>query len=229
MIGELDTALRLIVSCLLGGIIGYERESRNKSAGLRTHVLVCVGSCLIMILSENIYYGVQGLTNADPARLAAQVVSGIGFLGAGTIMKEGLSVKGLTTAASLWVVAGVGLAVGFGHFSGALITTGLVFLTLRVLGIDKICHKNKIYNITVQTIYLPEQISRIVSFLGNVGVRIKDLRIQYLDNTNNRVWMLLVIKIPEDVIINEIMTSLLLLENVFEVTENKYETVINPS
>ena len=158
MIGELDTAIRLIVSCLLGGIIGYERESRNKSAGLRTHVLVCVGSCLIMILSENIYYNVQGLTNADPARSAAQVVSGIGFLGAGTIMKEGLSVKGLTTAASLWVVAGVGLAVGFGYYSGALITTALVFLTLRILGIEKICHKNNLHHLAVQTAYLPEQI-----------------------------------------------------------------------
>ena len=219
MIGELDTAIRLIVACLLGGIIGYERESRNKSAGLRTHVLVCVGSCLIMILSENIYYNVQGLTNADPARLAAQVVSGIGFLGAGTIMKEGLSVKGLTTAASLWVVAGVGLAVGFGYYSGALITTGLVFLTLRILGIEKICHKNNVHYLNVQTVYLPEHISKIVSLLGNINLRIKDLKIQYLDNQNNKVWLLFTVKFPEDATMQEVIDNLSHIENVFAVSE----------
>ena len=219
MIGELDTAIRLIVACLLGGIIGYERESRNKSAGLRTHVLVCVGSCLIMILSENIYYNVQGLTNADPARLAAQVVSGIGFLGAGTIMKEGLSVKGLTTAASLWVVAGVGLAVGFGYYSGALITTGLVFLTLRILGIEKICHKNNVHYLNVQTVYLPEQISKIVSLLGKINLRIKDLKIQYLDNQNNKVWLLFTVKFPEDATMQEVIDNLSHIENVFAVSE----------
>ena len=129
--GELLT--RLVLSCILGGIIGYERQSRRKSAGLRTNVLVCLGACLIMVMSEGIYQGVEGHTNADPARLAAQVVSGIGFLGAGAIMKEGLTVTGLTTAACLWVVAGVGLAVGGGFYSGALITTALVFVTLGTL------------------------------------------------------------------------------------------------
>ena len=114
IVSEWELLLRLVLSCILGGMIGYERQSRNKSAGLRTNVLVCLGSCLIMVLSQAIYQNVEGKTNADPARLAAQVVSGIGFLGAGAIMKEGLTVTGLTTAACLWVVAGVGLAVGAG-------------------------------------------------------------------------------------------------------------------
>ena len=113
-IGEGELLLRLVLACVLGGIIGYERQSRHKSAGLRTNMLVCLGSCLVMVLSQEIYLRVEGYTNADPARLAAQVVSGIGFLGAGAIMKEGLTVTGLTTAACLWVVAGVGLAVGAG-------------------------------------------------------------------------------------------------------------------
>ena len=113
-IGEGELLLRLVLACVLGGIIGYERQSRHKSAGLRTNMLVCLGSCLVMVLSQEIYLRVEGHTNADPARLAAQVVSGIGFLGAGAIMKEGLTVTGLTTAACLWVVAGVGLAVGAG-------------------------------------------------------------------------------------------------------------------
>lgn len=106
---------RLVLSCLMGGIIGYERQARHKSAGLRTNILVCLGSCLIMLLSQSLYDNVEGKTNADPARLAAQVVSGIGFLGAGAIMKEGITVTGLTTAACLWVVAGVGLEIGRAH------------------------------------------------------------------------------------------------------------------
>lgn len=133
MISDMDTAVRLILSILLGGLVGYERQASNKAAGLRTHVLVCMGSCLIMILSMNVYRTVEGLTNADPARLAAQVISGIGFLGAGTIMKEGPLVTGLTTAASIWVVSAIGLAVGFGYYVGAILATLLAFATLTVL------------------------------------------------------------------------------------------------
>lgn len=133
MISDMDTAVRLILSILLGGLVGYERQASNKAAGLRTHVLVCMGSCLIMILSMNVYRTVEGLTNADPARLAAQVISGIGFLGAGTIMKEGPLVTGLTTAASIWVVSAIGLAVGFGYYMGAIVATLLAFATLTVL------------------------------------------------------------------------------------------------
>lgn len=121
---------KLFLSCILGGLIGYEREARHKSAGLRTNILVCLGSCLVMMISVDIRDG----TSADAARIAAQVVSGIGFLGAGAIMKEGLSVTGLTTAACLWVVAGVGLAVGLGFYAGALLTTFFVFSVLRVFG-----------------------------------------------------------------------------------------------
>ena len=121
---------RLLLSCILGGIIGYEREARHKSAGLRTNLLVCLGSCLVMMISVDI----GGDVGVDSARIAAQVVSGIGFLGAGAIMKEGLSVIGLTTAACLWVVAGVGLATGLGFYTGALLTTAFVFVVLRVFG-----------------------------------------------------------------------------------------------
>ena len=112
---------RLVLSCLMGGIIGYERQARHKSAGLRTNILVCLGSCLIMLLSQSLYDNVEGKTNADPARLAAQVVSGIGFLGAGAIMKEGITVTGLTTAACLWVVAGCGGGVLYrrGNYDGS--------------------------------------------------------------------------------------------------------------
>lgn len=162
MVSEWEILTRLTISCLLGGIIGYERQSRRKSAGLRTNLLVCLGSCLIMIISITIYQSVEGKTNADPARLAAQVVSGIGFLGAGAIMKEGLTVTGLTTAACLWVVAGVGLAVGGGYYVAAFITTGLVFVALGALSrIDDLVQGDHHILLTVFTRDLPGQIVRI--------------------------------------------------------------------
>ena len=114
MLTQLEIVLRLILAVAAGGLIGLEREIHGRAAGFRTQILVCLGSTLIMLIS---IYGFEqsGVgTTRDPARLAAQVVSGIGFLGAGTILREGTSIKGLTTAASLWVVAGIGLALGAG-------------------------------------------------------------------------------------------------------------------
>ncbi|AEY64605.1 MgtC/SapB family protein [Clostridium sp. BNL1100] len=128
----LSMVIRLALACLLGGIIGFEREHVHRPAGFRTHILVCVGSALVMITSEYIYYHFSSHVNTDPARLGAQVISGIGFLGAGTIIKEGISVKGLTTAASLWAVSCVGIAVGIGFYGGAFIATAFIFLTLGV-------------------------------------------------------------------------------------------------
>lgn len=122
-----------MAAAILGGLIGLERQRRHHPAGLRTHTLVCLGSALVMVMSEDIAARYLGVTNADPARIAAQVVSGIGFLGAGTIMREGLTVRGLTTAASLWVVAALGLAVGGGYYLPALVTTALSLITLSVL------------------------------------------------------------------------------------------------
>ena len=134
-----DNLARLAVAAGLGGAIGFERELREREAGLRTHILVCVGSALFTIVSA---YGFSGflesgdqVIRADPTRIAAQIVTGIGFLGAGAIIRQGLSVRGLTTAATLWVVAAVGLAAGAGYYSVAVITTGLVLLALWPLRI----------------------------------------------------------------------------------------------
>ena len=123
---------RLLLSVLLGGCIGYERERHGRAAGLRTHILVCVGSALLML--TGLFMASEGSTpGVDPTRIAAQVVSGIGFLGAGTILRFRASVRGLTTAASLWAVAGVGLAAGCGFYIGAALATLLMLLTLMVL------------------------------------------------------------------------------------------------
>lgn len=179
VVSEWELLLRLILSCILGGMIGYERQSRHKSAGLRTNVLVCLGSCLIMVLSQALYQNVEGKTNADPARLAAQVVSGIGFLGAGAIMKEGLTVTGLTTAACLWVVAGVGLAVGAGFYSGALFTAALVFITLGTLSrLDDWVTHEKNLSIEIHTIDAPGQLVHINQCLDDLQIKIKGLKIK---------------------------------------------------
>lgn len=179
VVSEWELLLRLALSCVLGGVIGYERQSRRKSAGLRTNILVCLGSCLIMVLSESIYHQVEGLTNADPARLAAQVVSGIGFLGAGTIMKEGPTVKGLTTAACLWVVAGVGLAVGAGYYSGALFASALVFATLGTLSkLDDWVTHEKNMEIAVAAVDLPGIVGRVGERLAQMRVRTKGVRVK---------------------------------------------------
>lgn len=124
---------RLIFSVLLSGLIGLERQLHRRAAGLRTHILVCIGSTLIMLTSLYIFDIYKGVTAIDPARIAAGVITGIGFLGAGTIIRFGEEVRGLTTAASLWVAAGVGLAVGCGFYVAAFATTILVLLVLLIL------------------------------------------------------------------------------------------------
>lgn len=179
MISEEELFLRLVLSCILGGIIGYERQSRRKSAGLRTNVLVCLGACLIMVLSQALYENVEGRTNADPARLAAQVVSGIGFLGAGAIMKEGLTVTGLTTAACLWVVAGVGLAVGSGFYSGALMTTALVFVTLGSLSrLDDWVDHEKNIGLNIYTVDKPGQLMDISTCLEDLQLKVRGIKVK---------------------------------------------------
>jgi len=125
----LDPFIRILIAAVLGGIIGLEREVREHTAGFRTHILVSVGAAAFTLAS---YYGLEG-TNFDPNRISAQVVTGIGFLGAGAIIRYGVSVRGLTTAASLWTVAAVGLLSAQGYYSAALITTALVIVSLSVL------------------------------------------------------------------------------------------------
>ena len=176
---EGEVLMRLVLSCVMGGIIGYERQARHKSAGLRTNILVCLGSCLVMLLSQSLYQDVEGKTNADPARLAAQVVSGIGFLGAGAIMKEGVTVTGLTTAACLWVVAGVGLAVGAGFYVGASITTALVFLICGYLTrFDFWMGHETLLTLSIAMVERPGQISRISNLLDMMHLKVRGIRMK---------------------------------------------------
>jgi putative Mg2+ transporter-C (MgtC) family protein len=131
-----DTLLRLAVAALLGGAIGLERELDEKAAGLRTHMLVAGGAALFTLVGAYGFSGFLGhgkVVSYDPSRIAAQIVTGIGFLGAGVIFRQGFTIRGLTTAASLWLVAAIGMAAGAGYWAGAVLATGVGVVSLRPL------------------------------------------------------------------------------------------------
>jgi putative Mg2+ transporter-C (MgtC) family protein len=131
MLPDWEIALRLVLAAALGSFIGFERERLLWAAGIRTHMVVCVGACLVMIVSA---YGFQDVLSEhvvlDPSRVAAQVVSGIGFLGAGSILLRGSVVRGLTTAASIWTVAAIGLAIGGGLYFAGVASTAIILIIL---------------------------------------------------------------------------------------------------
>lgn len=133
MLTDMQILGRLSLSILLSGLIGLERQLYRKTAGLRTHILVSLGSCLIMLTSLYVFDIYKNIARPDPARIAAGVITGIGFLGAGTIMRDREGVRGLTTAASLWVVAGIGLSCGVGFYSASVLTAVLALAVLFFL------------------------------------------------------------------------------------------------
>ena len=172
---HLDTvALRLVLAVLLSGLIGWDRELSRKPAGLRTHVLVGVGSALIMLISvwTNL---LSGGNNPVDYRIAANVVTGIGFLGAGTILhlKEGI-VSGLTTAATLWVVSAIGLAVGCGFYSGAVLTTLLALVALYILNLVDDYVGSRLYqNVTIHAEMASHLSEDAKEILRDSGVKIQ--------------------------------------------------------
>lgn len=172
-----EVLIRLVLAMIVGGIIGLEREQSNRPAGFRTHTLVCVGSALVFLTSEYVFDKYHELVNMDPTRLAAQVISGIGFLGAGTIMHYGPNIKGLTSAATLWVVACIGLAVGAGFYWGAITTTIIVYITLKLL---KKVEINLFKNIGTTEIALelnniPGQIGRVTELMESLIYKLRIL------------------------------------------------------
>lgn len=163
MISELDIIVRLLISAALGAVIGFERERQGQPAGLRTHIILVIGAALAMMLSINI-----AVPNNDPGRLAAQVISGIGFLGAGAILRYGPNVKGLTTATSLWTMAIVGLAVGMGEYLAGVGATVLLLCVLVLLNLFEKRFINPISTITLTVI--AEDRSGLVEDLKKVAL-----------------------------------------------------------
>ncbi|WP_343327850.1 MgtC/SapB family protein [Lentibacillus saliphilus] len=180
-------ALRIFVALILSGLIGFERELKNHSAGFRTHILVGIGSCLMMLLS---LYGFEALIDRydnvrfDPARIPSYVISGIGFLGAGTIIVYGGTIRGLTTAASIWAVAGLGLVVGIGMYSTAIFTTFLILLSLAFLNnFEKLFIKGKRSKRIEIHAAIDLQVHQLITVVESHDLSIKQLEI--INESNN--------------------------------------------
>ena len=184
-------AVRIAVALVLGGVIGLERGMKNRPAGLRTYMLVCLGACLIMVTNQYIY---QVFDVGDPVRMGAQVVSGIGFLGAGTIIvTKRNQIKGLTTAAGLWAAAAVGLATGIGFYEAAISGAIMIFLVLTVLSsLDgKIHRKAKVMELYVEL----DQKVTLGSFVQQIraqNIRVDNVQMDFENNPGNGNRSLLV-------------------------------------
>ena len=205
---EADFFFRILLACLCGACIGIERSRRFKEAGIRTHVIVCCAAALLMIVSK---YGFADLTDAtgavfngtrgaDPARVAAQVVSGISFLGAGVIFKHGNTIKGLTTAAGIWATAGIGLAIGAGMLVIGIFTTGVV-AALQIL-----MHRVVARAEPNQTSHLQFTVAGGSAFPAHFASLIHEHRVQLLDSTATReddgcVCYIVTVRAPRDVIL----------------------------
>jgi putative Mg2+ transporter-C (MgtC) family protein len=219
MISSQEVLIRILLAFLLSGAIGVEREYGNRPAGLRTHILVCVGSTLVMLVSFHIFELYKGQTSLDPARLGAQVISGIGFLGAGTILKEGATIRGLTTAAALWVAACIGLAVGAGFYFGAVIVTMVIVVTLTIVNRleNRINKEKNNYSITLHAQNVPGQLGKVGSALGARNISIRNIQMAELDNC--LVEIILLLKLPDPMGLEEAIQILDEVEGVEKIVE----------
>ncbi|MDQ2982584.1 MAG: MgtC/SapB family protein [Actinomycetota bacterium] len=192
-----EVLLRVALAAVLGGALGLERELREREAGLRTHLLVSVGSALFTLVSA---YGFseflnsgQSVIRADPTRIAAQIVTGIGFLGAGAIIRQGISVRGLTTAATLWVAAAIGLACGAGYYSAAAITTALSIVALWPLRLIAYRIVRRFRGETgLLLVQLPsgESPAAVIDEIENSGARIESIEISQEGDRRNAGFLL---------------------------------------
>ena len=199
-LGEFNTVsmvTRLVAAMVFGGIVGLEREIRRRPAGFRTYMLVCLGATLVMMTNE---YIVLKFNTPDPARLGAQVISGIGFLGVGTIITtKNRQVKGLTTAAGLWACACMGLAIGIGFYEGAVITTILILIITTIMN----AFENKfVASARTMEVYMEVNgdgsLSEVLEELSKKGIHILNVEIvQSSKNATDRMAVNLLLKLPK--------------------------------
>ena len=195
---ELSILIKLLLAALAGGLGGLAREKHGRPAGMRTNLLVSLGACTIMIISEAFYlkygmYGGETTLRLDPSRTAAQIVTGIGFLGAGVIIKEGATVRGLTTAASLWVVAGLGMAFGMGFFSLGVISTVLVIISLIFLRkLDPVIKKDRYLTLSVTGRRRDNLFDELMELVKEMGLKASDISSQ-VDLLENEIFIKMVL------------------------------------
>ncbi len=192
MITDWQIFFRLILAGILSGLVGFEREYHGRAAGLRTHILVCLGSTLVMLTSLHMCDMSVGKFPSDPGRIAAGVVTGIGFLGAGTIMQFKASVRGLTTAASLWVAAGLGLAVGSGLYFAAILTTIITLVALLFFSrIEHALIRKDWYKVlAIESAAEVDNLIQIREALANYEVEVKDFDMTKMKDGTAVTWRL---------------------------------------
>ncbi|WP_233785950.1 MgtC/SapB family protein [Planococcus halotolerans] len=201
--------VRLLMAAVLSGIIGIERETKKQPAGLRTHLLVGTGACLMMILSvtgfDTYINTMTGPLQFDPSRIPSYVISGIGFLGAGTIIVNRGSVKGLATAASIWVAAGLGLVIGIGMYYVAVLSTLIVIGTLYVLGEveKKYISKHKQKQIVIIAEDQSEMFAKLSGFFENNDLKVTDFQIEELDTYSEKQVSKYIFSLKEGKVQNE--------------------------
>lgn len=212
---------RVALAAALGGVLGLERELREREAGLRTHLLVSVGSALFTIVSA---YGFRefltsgaSVVRADPTRIAAQIVTGIGFLGAGAIIRQGLAIRGLTTAATLWVVAAIGLASGAGYYSAAVISTAVALVALWPLRaatyrvVRRFRGESRLLLVQLPAGQSP---AAAIEAIEGAGAKIESIEIGQEGDRRN---LELAIQLPREALARELVTELADLDHVLEV------------
>lgn len=216
---ELDITVKMLLAALVGGLIGFEREKHGRPAGLRTNLLVAVGSCVMVIVSEAFYlkysmFGAETALRIDPSRVAAQIVTGIGFIGAGVILKEGASVRGLTTAASLWTVAGLGMAFGMGFFSLGAIATVLVLVSLTLLKkLDPIIKKDRFLTLAVTSVTREGLLEELQAILAARKLLVSDI-VSHVDLIENELFYQMVITQQQKRIGHELTEEIKRLEGI---------------
>jgi len=210
MISEVQIILRVLVGAVLGAVVGFERERQDQPAGLRTHMILVIGATLAMVLSVNLgYLYARPGTPADPARLAAQVISGIGFLGAGAILRYGFTVKGLTTATSLWTMAIVGMAVGAGYYLIGVVTTALMLVVLAVLNIleNRFVRTSVSRFISIEANYRKGVVKSVRHIVQEFSDSLSSFTIQR-QVKNKRIRMQVVARVPRDQTLEELIEAL---------------------
>jgi len=169
----LEVTLKLLLAIALGGVIGLERESSHKPAGFRTNILICIGSTMMMILSILLLQGNE--TNGDLSRIAAGVITGVGFIGAGTIIQARGSVSGLTSAATIWAVAGLGLVIGAGYYLIAIIFTAITIMTLVLFRRFEVEQPEiPLYKYSIKTKYSEDMLLNIKKLAIHEGIKFKE-------------------------------------------------------
>ena len=214
----LSIIFRLLLAMLFGGIIGIERGSKRRAAGFRTYMLVCIGSTLVMITNQYIH---MLYPYTDPSRMGAQVISGIGFLGAGTIIMTSHQVKGLTTAAGLWASACFGLAIGAGFFEGAVIASALIFLVLTALHRLETVVASSTRNMDIYVELTPDgRIGSIIEFAEKNAIRVYHVEFaQSKFGEQGRPAAIIALKLPKRHPHSDVLAEFMKIEGVSYIAE----------